>query len=198
MNNSSPASPLGSAGGGSFSKAATSRPCADWVRPPCPVSEMHQLLCRRTTCRVIAGLQSNVRRRWNLGPVMHSRAGAIRRTQKVAMTPLHCRAGLWRGTSCGRRRAILCCSSMAVVPAARLRGRAPSGTDWGYRLQRVRCWTGQAPGQARRRIIKINRTADAVLRHLFHNDSAESAPLRWGYWRAIKSWANKMISLISW
>ncbi len=45
-------------------------------------------------------------------------------------------------------------------------------------LQRVCCWAGQAPGHARGRIIKVDHTIDAALRHCFHNYGAEPAPFR--------------------
>jgi hypothetical protein len=48
------------------------------------------------------------------------------------------------------------------------------------RLQRVRRWAAQAPGQARGSIIKVHRTIYAVLGHCFHNHGAEPAPLRPG------------------
>jgi hypothetical protein len=45
-------------------------------------------------------------------------------------------------------------------------------------LQRARHRGSQAPGQARRRIIKVDRTPYAVCRHRFHNDGAKPAPCR--------------------
>jgi hypothetical protein len=45
-------------------------------------------------------------------------------------------------------------------------------------LQRVRCWAGQAPTQARGRIIQLDHTFHTLLRHLFKNRRAEPTPLR--------------------
>src|SRR6266478_3443255 len=45
-------------------------------------------------------------------------------------------------------------------------------------LQRDGYWAGQAPGQARGRIIKVDRAIHAALGHRFHNYGAEPAPFR--------------------
>jgi hypothetical protein len=54
-----------------------------------------------------------------------------------------------------------------------------------FALKRVRCWTGQTPGQTRRRIIKGDRAIYAALRHGFYDYGAEPALLRRRYGRAI-------------
>src|SRR5215475_3442526 len=46
------------------------------------------------------------------------------------------------------------------------------------RLQGALYRTGQTPTQARRRIVKLDRTAQAAFRQLFHDCRAEPAPLR--------------------
>jgi hypothetical protein len=46
------------------------------------------------------------------------------------------------------------------------------------RLQHVRCWAGQAPGQACRGVIKIDSTIQAAFRHRFDDNAAEPAPSR--------------------
>src|SRR5215469_13011752 len=60
-----------------------------------------------------------------------------------------------------------------------VRTRRPS------RLQRVRSWAGQAPGHARGCVLKVDPPIDASLRHLFHNYSAEPAPLRHRHGRPV-------------
>src|SRR5262249_13677967 len=49
------------------------------------------------------------------------------------------------------------------------------------RFKRARCGASQAPGQARGREVKVDRTVYATLRHRFHDDSAKPAPLRGRY-----------------
>jgi hypothetical protein len=45
------------------------------------------------------------------------------------------------------------------------------------RSQRVRCWAGQAPGHARRRIMQVDSSVQAALRHLVRDNSSKSASL---------------------
>jgi hypothetical protein len=56
--------------------------------------------------------------------------------------------------------------------------RGLSGIDQGYWLQRLRSWAGQAPTEARGRIIEFDRTIHALLCHPFNNRDAEPIPLR--------------------
>ena len=52
-------------------------------------------------------------------------------------------------------------------------------------LERVRCWAGQAPGQARLRTTEVDPTIHTVLRHFLDNCGAEPAALRCGHGRPL-------------
>src|SRR5260370_4561282 len=64
-------------------------------------------------------------------------------------------------------------------------GRCCRVCDAHPRLKRACCRASQVPGQARRRIIKVDHTIYTVLRHGFDNDVAEPALLRLRHGRSI-------------
>jgi hypothetical protein len=70
---------------------------------------------------------------------------------------------------------------VGVAPPEPDRRGSPSSP----RVERICCRAGQVPGYARRRIMEVDRTIYAILRHRFDNYRAEAALLRRRHGRPI-------------